>query len=131
MCTICIGLCIGLHAHDMHRCTGAHVHWVDVTQGATLLNQRPPAPRHVQFRTSTLNPMDASGVERGWDPRIRLWTGRRMNASDREPTSLWCASWGASAGTKSLDMNFKAMRPQDIEPQHYDKMKELHTRGWR
>jgi len=105
---------------------------VQPNAGATLLNKKEPAPRHVQFRTSTLNPMNADAVERGWDPRIRMWTGRRIDGKPPDPTSLWCSSWGASAGEKALDTEFKVVRPQDIEPYHQERIKELgHTRGWR
>lgn len=100
--------------------------------GSTLLNAKVPGPRHVQFRTSTLNPMDSNGIEHGWDPQIRMWTGRFINGAPPQPTSLWCSSWGASASLKSLDTEYKAVRPQDIAPAHYNTIKELgHSRGWR
>uniref|UniRef100_A0A7S2MF72 Uncharacterized protein n=1 Tax=Haptolina brevifila TaxID=156173 RepID=A0A7S2MF72_9EUKA len=105
---------------------------VQPNAGATLLNAKEPAPRHMQFRTSSLNPMNADIIERGWDPRIRRWTGRHMNGAPQEPTSLWCSSWGACAGTKSVDTEFKHVRPQDIEAFHFDRIKEMgHTRSWR
>ena len=96
--------------------------------GTRLLNARQPAPH--MFQTSHLNPLSATGVERGWDPRVRLWTGRRMHTfgMDPETTSFWCHSWGASASHKGLDTDFVYVRPGHRR-EAYDKA--LHSKGWR
>lgn len=94
--------------------------------GTRLLNaQQGPKPNF--FRTSTINPLDASGMERGWDPRVRLWTGRQMDSGEPEQTTFWCQSWGASASDKGLDTNFLHVRPGDRPAFN----KEMHSKGWR
>jgi hypothetical protein len=100
-------------------------------RGTILLNKRAGGPRHTQFRTSNLNPLNPHSVERGWDQRVRLWQGRQMTDGkvNLAPSSLWCEGWAASANESGFDGEFQYVRPQDkLRPAF---AKELHGRGWR
>ena len=90
-----------------------------------MLNKRAGGPRHVQFRTSKLNPLEGVEIAKGWDPRARTWTGTQAFANlEPQPTSLWCEGWGQSANNAGLDFEFKYVKEKTVPS-------ELHTRGWR
>ena len=102
--------------------------------GHRLLN----APVKVQvkqefFMTGKFNPLEASHPQRGWDPSVIQWPGRKIGdiGAKREPTSFWCESWGGCASDKGLDTGYHCVRPQDITPEARRAKAELHTRGWR
>ena len=82
------------------------------------------------FVTSKLNPLEATQLTKGYDPRVREWTGRRWEWEHRpkETTSFWCASWGACASDVAVDQDFQHVQPPRGDP----KMAYTgHSRGWR
>ena len=57
----------------------------------------------------------------------RRWTGRQgLSGLEKQPTSLWCPSWAASASHLGLDTNFvhvvQGKKAHDVS---------MHSRGWR
>ena len=58
---------------------------------------RPAPPRQMEFRTSVIHPLYGPEVLRPRTPRT---------PAELDPTSFWCATWGASASTKAIDQNF-------------------------
>ena len=58
------------------------------------------------FVTSKLNPLEATELMKGWDPRSREWTGRRGLAGlAPEQTSFWCESWGGCSSDVAVDQD--------------------------
>ena len=92
-----------------------------------LLNRRQKGPN--QFLSTTLNPLESSGLMKGWDPRARAWTGQRGLANlPKDPTSLWCAGWGACAN-EGDDFDFEYIQHAAPLPKGYEKAE--HTRAFR
>lgn len=81
------------------------------------------------FLTSTLNPLEATELIKGYDPRAREWTGRQgLVGLPRQQTSFWCADFGARASDKDIDQDFK----HATEPRGDPKAAAgLHSRAWR
>ena len=78
------------------------------------------------FCTSNFNPLTSTGLETGWDPKARRWTGRQGLANiPKDPTSFWNPGWGACASDKGLDTDFQYLDGR------YGHDKALHPRGWR
>ena len=99
--------------------------------GSLRLNQRERVSGQGAFGSSALNPLSSDSIERGWDARVRKWTGRDNHFAnlEREPTSFWCQSWGGSASDKAVDSEFHGyVKPKGVK--HYAPIAE-HTRGWR
>ena len=94
-----------------------------------LINAQAGGPSGSMFRTSNFNPLGCDGLEQGWDPRARKWTGRQgLSGLEKQPTSLWCPSWAASASHLGLDTNFVHVEPGKGKMGHDASM---HSRGWR
>lgn len=94
--------------------------------GSRLLNNRTERPD--AFKTSLLNPLEATELQKGWDPKSRAWTGRRGLAGiEKQPTTLWCEGWGQSASNVAVDPDFKWVTGKKGGAAQA----ALHTRGWR
>lgn len=97
--------------------------------GSRLLNTQKAATTDQAFRTSNFHPLAYDALEQGWDPRARRWTGRQgLVGLPKEPTSLWCSTWGAVASERGLDTDFRHSLQKPGVPPHNTSM---HTRGWR
>lgn len=96
--------------------------------GYHVLNRR-IGERPNPFLTSKLNPLEATELTKGYDPRAREWTGRQgLVGLPKEQTSFWCESFGMSSSDKAIDQDFKhAMEPKG-DPQA---AAGLHSRAWR
>ena len=95
--------------------------------GTYAINARGYRPN--AFATSKLNPLEATELGKGWDPRAREWTGRQgLTNLPQEQTSLWCAQWAASASNVAVDQDFQHVQPPRGDPKL---SAGLHTRGWR